>query len=66
MIVMLKSYLVHTQWQEFSSDMGSRTVKRIGDVSKLRIYQFPQVCACACVGVHAHARVYNLFLVTLE
>jgi len=30
-------------WQEFSSDMGSRTVKRVGDVSKLRNYQFPQV-----------------------
>ena len=30
-------------WQEFSSDMGSRTVKRIADVSKLRNYQFPQV-----------------------
>lgn len=29
--------------QEFSSDMGSRTVKRIGDVSRLRNYQFPQV-----------------------
>lgn len=53
MIIMLKSRLVYTQWQEFSSDMGSRTVKRIGDVSKLRIYQFPQVCArvyvCVCV-----------------
>jgi len=30
-------------WQEFSSDMGSRTVKRIADVSNLRNYQFPQV-----------------------
>jgi len=30
-------------WQEFSSDMGSRTVKRIADVCKLRNYQFPQV-----------------------
>ncbi|KAG5058586.1 hypothetical protein JHK86_013582 [Glycine max] len=28
--------------EEFSSDMGSRTVKRIADVSKLRNYQFPQ------------------------
>ncbi|PPS03185.1 hypothetical protein GOBAR_AA17472 [Gossypium barbadense] len=29
--------------QEFSSDMGSRTVKRIADVSKLRNYQIPQI-----------------------
>ncbi|MCD7465243.1 hypothetical protein HAX54_000906 [Datura stramonium] len=28
--------------QEFSSDLGSRPVKRIADVSKLRMYQFPQ------------------------
>ncbi|KAG5014496.1 hypothetical protein JHK82_020179 [Glycine max] len=28
--------------EEFSSDMGSCTVKRIADVSKLRNYQFPQ------------------------
>jgi hypothetical protein len=29
--------------QEFSSDMGSRGVKRIADVSRLRISQFSQV-----------------------
>lgn len=29
--------------QEFSSDMGSRGVKRIADVCRLRISQFPQV-----------------------
>ncbi|KAK8964855.1 hypothetical protein KSP40_PGU007017 [Platanthera guangdongensis] len=29
--------------EEFSSDLGSRTVKRIADVSRLRNYQFPQV-----------------------
>ncbi|RWW13083.1 hypothetical protein GW17_00023223 [Ensete ventricosum] len=29
--------------EEFSSDMGSRTVKRIADVSRLRNYQFPQM-----------------------
>lgn len=35
-------YDIHNM-QEFSSDMGSRPVKRISDVSKLRNYQFPQV-----------------------
>ncbi|CAN8245466.1 unnamed protein product [Cochlearia groenlandica] len=38
----LKEGLTVFRDQEFSSDMGSRTVKRIADVSKLRIYQFPQ------------------------
>jgi len=28
--------------QEFSADMNSRGVKRIGDVSRLRAAQFPQ------------------------
>ncbi|KAL5578899.1 hypothetical protein UlMin_011341, partial [Ulmus minor] len=28
--------------QEFSSDMGSRTVKRISDVMRLRNSQYPQ------------------------
>lgn len=35
-------YDIHNM-QEFSSDMGSRPVKRISDVSRLRNYQFPQV-----------------------
>ncbi|WRX17203.1 Peptidase M1 [Theobroma cacao] len=39
----LKEGLTVFRDQEFSSDMGSRTVKRIADVSKLRNYQFPQV-----------------------
>uniref|UniRef100_A0A2C9WA47 Peptidase M1 membrane alanine aminopeptidase domain-containing protein n=1 Tax=Manihot esculenta TaxID=3983 RepID=A0A2C9WA47_MANES len=38
----LKEGLTVFRDQEFSSDMGSRTVKRIADVSKLRTYQFPQ------------------------
>ncbi|KAG5041461.1 hypothetical protein JHK85_013937 [Glycine max] len=38
----LKEGLTVFRDQEFSSDMGSRTVKRIADVSKLRNYQFPQ------------------------
>ncbi|GLT69014.1 hypothetical protein SLA2020_412000 [Shorea laevis] len=41
----LKEGLTVFRDQEFSSDLGSRTVKRIADVSKLRNYQFPQsVC----------------------
>nr|CAB3483836.1 unnamed protein product [Digitaria exilis] len=39
----LKEGLTVFRDQEFSSDLGCRTVKRIADVSKLRIYQFPQV-----------------------
>ncbi|KAI5655461.1 hypothetical protein M9H77_32648 [Catharanthus roseus] len=38
----LKEGLTVFRDQEFSSDMGSRTVKRIADVSKLRTYQYPQ------------------------
>ncbi|KAG6399336.1 hypothetical protein SASPL_140812 [Salvia splendens] len=39
----LKEGLTVFRDQEFSSDMGSRPVKRIADVSKLRSYQFPQM-----------------------
>ncbi|CAN1300732.1 Puromycin-sensitive aminopeptidase [Linum perenne] len=39
----LKEGLTVFRDQEFSSDMGSRTVKRIGDVVRLRNSQFPQV-----------------------
>ncbi|KAM0030085.1 putative cytosol alanyl aminopeptidase [Helianthus debilis subsp. tardiflorus] len=39
----LKEGLTVFRDQEFSSDMGSRTVKRIGDVSRLRTRQFPQM-----------------------
>uniref|UniRef100_A0A0E0AZ12 Peptidase M1 leukotriene A4 hydrolase/aminopeptidase C-terminal domain-containing protein n=1 Tax=Oryza glumipatula TaxID=40148 RepID=A0A0E0AZ12_9ORYZ len=38
----LKEGLTVFRDQEFSSDLGCRTVKRIADVSKLRTYQFPQ------------------------
>ncbi|GKU95244.1 hypothetical protein SLEP1_g8625 [Rubroshorea leprosula] len=38
----LKEGLTVFRDQEFSSDMGSRTVKRIADVSSLRNYQFPE------------------------
>ncbi|OIT35880.1 puromycin-sensitive aminopeptidase [Nicotiana attenuata] len=39
----LKEGLTVFRDQEFSYDMGSRTVKRIADVSKLQMYQYPQV-----------------------
>jgi aminopeptidase N len=38
----LKEGLTVYRDQEFSADMNSRGVKRIGDVSKLRMAQFPQ------------------------
>ena len=38
----LKEGLTVYRDQEFSSDMNSRGVKRIGDVSRLRMAQFPQ------------------------
>ena len=40
--------------QEFSSDLGCRTVKRIADVSKLRIYQFPQVFLICALSLHSN------------
>ncbi|KAF1874060.1 hypothetical protein Lal_00041503 [Lupinus albus] len=47
--------------EEFSSDMGSRTVKRIGDVSKLRNYQFPQDAGPMAhpVRPHSYIKVYE-------
>jgi hypothetical protein len=41
------THVIELSVQEFSSDLGCRTVKRIADVSKLRIYQFPQVSPSA-------------------
>ncbi len=38
----LKEGLTVFRDQEFSSDMNSRAVKRISDVKKLRMYQFPE------------------------
>ncbi|KAJ8426344.1 hypothetical protein Cgig2_021897 [Carnegiea gigantea] len=43
--------------QEFSSDMGSRTVKRIADVSKLRTYQFPQDAGPMAHPVRPHSYI---------
>lgn len=42
-LVALANKVLEWFMQEFSSDLGSRPVKRIADVSKLRMYQFPQV-----------------------
>ncbi|KAK1260755.1 hypothetical protein QJS04_geneDACA002053 [Acorus gramineus] len=47
--------------EEFSSDMGSRPVKRIADVSKLRAYQFPQDASPMAhpVRPHSYIKVYE-------
>ncbi|KAI8561360.1 hypothetical protein RHMOL_Rhmol04G0332900 [Rhododendron molle] len=43
--------------EEFSSDMGSRTVKRIADVSRLRNYQFPQDAGPLSHHVRPHSYI---------
>ncbi|KAK4488308.1 hypothetical protein RD792_004064 [Penstemon davidsonii] len=53
----LKEGLTVFRDQEFSSDMGSRTVKRISDVSKLRIYQFPQDAGPMAHPVRPHSYI---------
>ncbi|KAK7318214.1 hypothetical protein RJT34_02913 [Clitoria ternatea] len=66
----LKEGLTVFRDQEFSSDMGSRTVKRISDVSKLRNYQFPQDAGPMAHPVRPHSyikgaevvRMYKTFL----
>ncbi|RZC70935.1 hypothetical protein C5167_034106 [Papaver somniferum] len=47
--------------EEFSSDMGSRSVKRIEDVSRLRNYQFPQDAGPIAhpVRPHSYIKVYE-------
>ncbi|XWS61753.1 hypothetical protein CRYUN_Cryun07bG0152700 [Craigia yunnanensis] len=57
----LKEGLTVFRDQEFSSDMGSRTVKRIADVSKLRNYQFPQDAGPMAhpVRPHSYIKVLN-------
>ncbi|XP_010533647.1 PREDICTED: puromycin-sensitive aminopeptidase isoform X3 [Tarenaya hassleriana] len=63
----LKEGLTVFRDQEFSSDMGSRTVKRIGDVSKLRIYQFPQDAGPMAhpVRPHSYIKMDNFYTVTV-
>ncbi|KAK4488310.1 hypothetical protein RD792_004066 [Penstemon davidsonii] len=53
----LKEGLTVFRDQEFSSDMGSRTVKRISDVSKLRTYQFPQDAGPMAHPVRPHSYI---------
>ncbi|KAK2439078.1 Peptidase M1 family protein [Trifolium repens] len=53
----LKEGLTVFRDQEFSSDMGSRTVERIGDVSKLRNYQFPQDAGPMAHPVRPHSYI---------
>ncbi|GFP88904.1 puromycin-sensitive aminopeptidase [Phtheirospermum japonicum] len=53
----LKEGLTVFRDQEFSSDMGSRTVQRIADVSKLRTYQFPQDAGPMAHPVRPHSYI---------
>ncbi|KAL3833473.1 hypothetical protein ACJIZ3_008209 [Penstemon smallii] len=64
----LKEGLTVFRDQEFSSDMGSRTVKRISDVSKLRTYQFPQDAGPMAhpVRPHSYIKMDNFYTVFLH
>ncbi|KAL6556406.1 Puromycin-sensitive aminopeptidase [Orobanche gracilis] len=53
----LKEGLTVFRDQEFSSDMGSRTVQRIAGVSKLRTYQFPQDASPMAHPVQPHSYI---------
>lgn len=63
----LKEGLTVFRDQEFSSDMGSRAVKRIGDVVKLRNYQFPQDAGPMAhpVRPHSYIKMDNFYTVTV-
>eukprot|EP00258_Populus_trichocarpa_P026327 XP_024442346.1 puromycin-sensitive aminopeptidase [Populus trichocarpa] len=63
----LKEGLTVFRDQEFSSDMGSRTVKRISDVSRLRISQFPQDAGPMAhpVQPHSYIKMDNFYTVTV-
>nr|XP_009589014.1 puromycin-sensitive aminopeptidase isoform X1 [Nicotiana tomentosiformis]XP_009589019.1 puromycin-sensitive aminopeptidase isoform X1 [Nicotiana tomentosiformis]XP_009589023.1 puromycin-sensitive aminopeptidase isoform X1 [Nicotiana tomentosiformis] len=63
----LKEGLTVFRDQEFSSDMGSRTVKRIADVSKLRMYQYPQDSGPMAhpVRPHSYIKMDNFYTVTV-
>ncbi|KAL8498468.1 hypothetical protein ACS0TY_021701 [Phlomoides rotata] len=62
----LKEGLTVFRDQEFSSDMGSRTVKRIADVSRLRISQFPQDAGPMAHPVipHSYIKMDNFYTVS--
>ncbi|KAM0869021.1 hypothetical protein ACQ4PT_040932 [Festuca glaucescens] len=53
----LKEGLTVFRDQEFSSDLGCRTVKRIADVSKLRSYQFPQDAGPMAHPIRPHSYI---------
>ncbi|KAK4278263.1 hypothetical protein QN277_016130 [Acacia crassicarpa] len=61
----LKEGLTVFRNQEFSSDMGSRTVIRIADVSKLRNDQFPQDAGPMAhpVRPHSYIKMDNFYTV---
>ncbi|KAI3990707.1 hypothetical protein MKX01_023007 [Papaver californicum] len=63
----LKEGLTVFRDQEFSSDMGSRSVKRIEDVSRLRNYQFPQDAGPIAhpVRPHSYIKMDNFYTVTV-
>lgn len=63
----LKEGLTVFRDQEFSSDMGSRPVKRISDVSRLRTYQFPQDAGPMAhpVRPHSYIKMDNFYTVTV-
>ncbi|XP_022928929.1 puromycin-sensitive aminopeptidase-like isoform X1 [Cucurbita moschata] len=63
----LKEGLTVFRDQEFSSDMGSRAVKRIADVSRLRNYQFPQDSGPMAhpVRPHSYIKMDNFYTVTV-
>ncbi|KAI5066062.1 hypothetical protein GOP47_0018686 [Adiantum capillus-veneris] len=63
----LKEGLTVFRDQEFSSDMGSRAVKRIADVVRLRISQFPQDAGPMShpVRPHSYIKMDNFYTVTV-
>eukprot|EP00262_Sarcandra_glabra_P013014 TRINITY_DN34_c0_g1_i2.p1 TRINITY_DN34_c0_g1~~TRINITY_DN34_c0_g1_i2.p1 ORF type:complete len:888 (+),score=166.95 TRINITY_DN34_c0_g1_i2:279-2942(+) len=63
----LKEGLTVFRDQEFSSDMGDRTVKRIADASRLRNYQFPQDAGPMAhpVRPHSYIKMDNFYTVTV-
>ncbi|XP_010545647.1 PREDICTED: puromycin-sensitive aminopeptidase-like isoform X2 [Tarenaya hassleriana] len=63
----LKEGLTVFRDQEFSSDMGSRTVIRIGDVSTLRIFQFPEDAGPMAhpVRPHSYIKMDNFYTATV-
>ncbi|KAG8087612.1 hypothetical protein GUJ93_ZPchr0010g8359 [Zizania palustris] len=64
----LKEGLTVFRDQEFSSDLGCRTVKRIADVSKLRTYQFPQDAGPMAhpIRPHSYIKMDNFYTVTVR